>query len=82
VLYEKECGVKSRRFYDPPPIAFCHRVYRFSEQYPRGVANVAGYWAESKIFGGVFVFDRGEGEEDVSHFELLIVEERLILIVN
>ncbi|KAH7245732.1 hypothetical protein BKA59DRAFT_476168 [Fusarium tricinctum] len=64
VLYEKECGVQSRRFYDPLPIAFCHRAYRYYEQYPRGVADVAGYWAESKIFGGVFVFDRGEGEED------------------
>ncbi|KAG5656752.1 hypothetical protein KAF25_010305 [Fusarium avenaceum] len=64
VLYEKECGVQSRRFYDPPPIAFCHRVYRHSEQYPRGVADVAGYWAESKIFGGVFVFDREETETE------------------
>lgn len=66
VLQEKEAGVESRRYYDPPPTAFCHPAYRFHEQYPRGLADVAGYWAESKIFGGVVVFDRGETEEEVS----------------
>ncbi|RGP78981.1 hypothetical protein FLONG3_2887 [Fusarium longipes] len=57
-------GVESRRFCEPPPTAFCHRAYRYLEQYPRGLANVAGYWAESKIFGGVVVFDRGETEDE------------------
>jgi hypothetical protein len=74
VLDEKERGVQSRKYYDPPPIAFSHRVYQYSEQYPRGLADIAGYWAESKIFGGVLVFDRGESEEDVSNFQLLIAE--------
>ncbi|KAF4443139.1 hypothetical protein F53441_11538 [Fusarium austroafricanum] len=64
VLEEKEAGVESRRYCDPPPIAFSHRVYRFPEQYPRGVADMAGYWAESKIFGGVIVFDRGETDKE------------------
>ncbi|KAF5002015.1 hypothetical protein FDECE_10757 [Fusarium decemcellulare] len=49
-----------RRFV--PPGAFFHLSYVFPEQYPRGLADVAGYWAEGKIFGGVIVFDRGETE--------------------
>ncbi|KAF5694160.1 hypothetical protein FDENT_1465 [Fusarium denticulatum] len=64
VLEEKERGVESRKYYDPPPIAFCHRAYRYPEQYPQGMADVAGYWAESKILGGVVVFDRGETEQE------------------
>lgn len=42
--------------------------YRYSEQYPRGVFDVVGYWAEKYIFGGVVVFDRGpnEGAREVS----------------
>lgn len=27
---------------------------------------MAGYWAETHIFGGVLLFDRGEGEDEVS----------------
>ncbi|KAL2282384.1 hypothetical protein FJTKL_10986 [Diaporthe vaccinii] len=42
-----------------PPSAFSNTVYHFYEQYPNGLADVVGYWAESKIFGGVVVFDRG-----------------------
>ncbi|KAF5581999.1 hypothetical protein FPCIR_9857 [Fusarium pseudocircinatum] len=71
VLEEKERGVESRRYYDPPPIAFCHRAYRYPEQYPQGMADVAGYWAESKILGGVVVFDRGETEQEVWPFDSL-----------
>ncbi|RBQ72970.1 hypothetical protein FVER14953_07170 [Fusarium verticillioides] len=69
VLEEKERGVESRRYYDPPPIAFCHRAYRYPEQYPKGTADIAGYWAESKILGGVVVFDRGETEQEVWFFD-------------
>ncbi|CAK7221252.1 hypothetical protein SCUCBS95973_004430 [Sporothrix curviconia] len=29
------------------------------KRYPRGVADIVGYWAETRIFGGVVVFDRG-----------------------
>ncbi|KAJ4230938.1 hypothetical protein FSOLCH5_004545 [Fusarium solani] len=46
------------------PAAFCHMAYVYPDQYPRGVADVAGYWAEGKIFGGVVVFDRGETEQE------------------
>ena len=66
VLKEKEQDVEERRYYDPPHTPFAHPAYRYPEQYPRGLADVAGYWAESKIFGGVVVFDRGETEEEVS----------------
>lgn len=49
-----------------PCAAFFHSSYQWHEQYPRGLADVAGYWAEGKIFGGVVVFDRGETEKEVS----------------
>jgi len=49
----------------PPPGAFFHRYYLAPEQYPRSLADVAGYWAEGKIFGGVVLFDRGETETEV-----------------
>lgn len=68
VQRERESGVESRRFIFPPAIAFAHPFYRHAEQYPRGLADVAGYWAEAKIFGGVVVFDRGESEDQVCFF--------------
>lgn len=40
--------------------------YAFWPGYPNGWADVAGYWAEHHIFGGVVLFDRGESEEEVS----------------
>lgn len=48
-----------------PPCAFSNTEYQFDEQYPNGIADVAGYWAESKIFGGVVVFDRGPSGTEV-----------------
>jgi len=53
------------RGYSPPPIAFFHEYYTESERYPRGLGDIAGYWAEGKIFGGVVVFDRGESDSEV-----------------
>ncbi|TQW06614.1 hypothetical protein IF2G_06036 [Cordyceps javanica] len=49
------------------PTAFCHRSYLASEQYPNGIADVVGYWAEARIFGGVVVFDRGETDTEVMY---------------
>lgn len=42
--------------------------YAISGRYPRGHLDVVGYWAETNIFGGVVVFDRGpeEGARHVS----------------
>ncbi|KAL1867496.1 hypothetical protein Daus18300_006340 [Diaporthe australafricana] len=36
------------------------RFYSTPEQYPDGAAEMAGYWAEDRIFGGVVLFGRGE----------------------
>ncbi|KAK5999097.1 hypothetical protein PT974_01485 [Cladobotryum mycophilum] len=44
--------------------AFSHGPYVAIEQYPNGLADAVGYWAEARIFGGVFVFDRGESETE------------------
>lgn len=44
----------------PPPTLFQHREYRYYDQYPDGIADGVGYWAESRIFGGVVLFDRRE----------------------
>lgn len=48
-----------------PPTAFSNRIYVAIEQYPNGVADAVGYWAEARIFGGVVVFNRGETEDEV-----------------
>ncbi|KAL2022630.1 hypothetical protein VTK56DRAFT_4974 [Thermocarpiscus australiensis] len=42
------------------PTAFYHNDYLYDDQYPNGIADIVGYWAEAKKFGGVVVFDRGE----------------------
>lgn len=50
-----------------PPTLFQHRQYRYYDQYPDGIADGVGYWAESRIFGGVVLFDRQEPDsgEDI-----------------
>lgn len=47
-----------------PPCAFFHTSYYYFDQYPQGLADVVGYWAEGQIFGGVVVFDRRETESE------------------
>ncbi|KAK0736494.1 hypothetical protein B0T21DRAFT_288287 [Apiosordaria backusii] len=42
----------------PYPTLFRHPWYADYEQYPNGVADMVGYWAESRILGGVVLFDR------------------------
>lgn len=51
----------------PPPTLFWNGRYPDSSRYPNGLADVVGYWAETQIFGGVVLFDRGESEEEVSN---------------
>lgn len=63
---------KARSMYRIPPAAFFHSSYVSLEQYPQGLGDVAGYWAEGKIFGGVIVFDRGESELEVGCATLII----------
>lgn len=48
-----------------PYTPFVHAYYQFRDQYPRGSADIVGYWAEGQIFGGVIVFERGETETEV-----------------
>ncbi|KAK7698341.1 hypothetical protein SLS64_012589 [Diaporthe eres] len=48
----------------PPPTLFWNGKYVDSSRYPNGLADVVGYWAETQIFGGVVLFDRGESEEE------------------
>ncbi|RSL93329.1 hypothetical protein CEP52_013302 [Fusarium oligoseptatum] len=55
---------KANSGYKLPPSAFFHSAYTYVEEYPQGLGDVAGYWAEGKIFGGVVVFDRGETEQE------------------
>ncbi|KAH8821257.1 hypothetical protein F5884DRAFT_80998 [Xylogone sp. PMI_703] len=43
---------------DPYPTLFYHQFYTYHEQYPEGVADMVGYWAENRILGGVVLFDR------------------------
>ena len=52
------------------PTAFSHGPYIALEQYPNGIADVVGYWAEARILGGVTVFDRGQTETEVSFASL------------
>lgn len=40
------------------PTLFYHYWYSDYEQYPNGVADVVGFWAEARILGGVILFDR------------------------
>ncbi|KAK2785061.1 hypothetical protein FQN51_003948 [Onygenales sp. PD_10] len=46
----------------PPPniTELFHEAYEDHEQYPNGIADIVGYWAEYRLFGGVVLFDRGE----------------------
>lgn len=50
----------------PPPTLFQHRIYRDYDQYPEGVADGVGYWAKTRILGGVALFDRRKPESNPS----------------
>ncbi|KAK1763647.1 hypothetical protein QBC33DRAFT_548875 [Phialemonium atrogriseum] len=49
-----------RNFYPKGPLRtlFRHTWYHDYDQYPEGVADGVGYWVETRIFGGVVLFDR------------------------
>lgn len=50
---------------DQSYIDFYHTDYKEFERYPFGLLNVVGYWAETKFFGGVLLFDRGNSGLEV-----------------
>lgn len=60
----------AHRHSSPPKksISLSTMCYIRSDLYPKGVFDVVGHWAETHIFGGVVVFDRGseEGRRKVS----------------
>lgn len=41
-------------------VDFYHTNYRRFEDFPFGLLNVVGYWAEAELFGGVVLFERVE----------------------
>lgn len=43
---------------------FCVTEYTMKNQYPDGVADVVGYWAENRILGGVVLLDRSDSWDD------------------
>ncbi|KAG6355325.1 hypothetical protein INS49_003286 [Diaporthe citri] len=49
------------------PSLFFHKHYRDYDQYPDGVADIVGYWAETRIFGGVVLFDRRKPSQREDH---------------
>lgn len=49
-----------------PPVLFFASKYKDPERFSNGLADVVGYWAELRTFGGVVLFDRGQTEEEVS----------------
>ena len=52
-------------WYDGPwPTLFRHPWYVAYDQYPSGIADGVGFWAEARIFGGVILFDRRRPEGD------------------
>ena len=42
----------------PDPTLFTQPHFTASGQYPDGLSDMVGYWAEDRILGGVFLFDR------------------------
>lgn len=74
VTEEQRQGVESRKYAYYPEIAFAHQAYQNNKDYPQGFADVAGYWVEGQLFGGVIVFDRGESENEVSPGLFLIID--------
>ena len=46
-------------------VDFYHTSYDLFENYPFGLLNVVGYWAEAELFGGVVLFERGKSGSEV-----------------
>ncbi|KAM6523988.1 hypothetical protein FSOLCH5_004595 [Fusarium solani] len=73
---------KSNRLYwdhnpdGPLPTLFKHPWYVDYDQYPNGAADMAGYWAESRILGGVVVFDRRRQSPDFDPYAVYLHPNR------
>ncbi len=53
-------GFRGTKFY----VDF-HNDYVYFNNYPRGLLDVVGYWAETQVFGGVLLFDRSDSRAQV-----------------
>ena len=56
------------RFRGFPGIEFYfdfHPDYVHFKDYPRGLLDVVGYWAEAQVFGGVLLFNRSDSGSTV-----------------
>lgn len=51
---------------EPWPTMFAHPFFLAQEQYPNGIADMAGYWAEDRILGGVALFDHSQEDWEES----------------
>ncbi|KAH7026608.1 uncharacterized protein B0I36DRAFT_366150 [Microdochium trichocladiopsis] len=49
---------------EPWPTLFTHPMFVAHKQYPAGVADMVGYWAEDRILGGVVLFDHQHDDEE------------------
>ena len=64
----------------PLPTWFFLSWYKDVDEYPNGAADLAGYWAENLILGGIALFDRRPPEEaDVRGVFLCMMFKKLIL---
>lgn len=46
-----------------PGISLSHPPYVFHHQYPHGIYDTVGYWAEWQVFGGVVLSERASGDD-------------------
>jgi hypothetical protein len=49
-----------------------HRSYIYNNAYKHRRASIAGYWAETYIFGGPVLFARGANGDEVCKFGLTL----------
>lgn len=59
---------------------FFNRNYMNVKDYPFGISNMAGYWAEDRIFGGVVLFDRGDSGKEVRKYSSLFTCDILTML--
>lgn len=64
----EHCSQRERSKCGSPTLFYANQ-YSDAKRFPQGLADVAGYWAELRIFGGVVLFDRGQNEDEVSFYE-------------
>lgn len=66
VRWERPAGILPDFLYryEPWPTLFIHPAFTAHEQFPNGVADIVGFWAEDRVLGGVALFDRSQSWGD------------------